>query len=102
MPPHLRPRSHMWAKPELGSSGPEIEHGPRHVRISPLIGADTVGMAEPEQCRELLCICKVFGADCRGHRGESIPLDKSAGSRGVDLYKWRAAEATREEHDVSR
>lgn len=65
--PFGRPCDDVLSEPQLRSPRAEIEHRLRHVRVAPLIGADTVRMPEPEQYGELLRVSEVFRPNGWGH-----------------------------------
>src|SRR5437762_1138283 len=57
------PGLHVWAQPQTGTTGAEVDHRARHVAVAALVGADAVGVPQPEQGGDAVGVHQVLGAD---------------------------------------
>lgn len=63
----LAPSSNFRFLPETRPAGSQINHRPRHVRVTALIRAHAVALGQSEQVGHALCVDQILGVDLGAH-----------------------------------
>lgn len=77
------PRANLRFLPEPRPSGSQVHHRPRHVGVSPLVGAHAVAMREAKEIGDALSIDEILGIHPWSHDFQSTGVDNHRALRVV-------------------
>jgi hypothetical protein len=68
------PSLDLWTQPQAGTARSEVEDWPRHVGIPPLVLADRVAVAQPEDLGDVVSVDEVVDDNSPRHASSLRPV----------------------------